>query len=132
LVAVCYGDHQHHDTSLRAFLRFEKPDAACAAHSLAEVYATVTRMPGLQRMTAADAMLFLGTVQERLTIVALDPAEYFAGLEQLAAAGLVGGAIYDGILALCALKTDAETIYTWNLRHFRRCGPEIAGRLSTP
>lgn len=132
LVAVCYGDHQHHDASIAAFLTFDKFDAACAAHSLVEVYASLTRMPGQHRMTAAQAMLFLGTVRERLTVVALDSAEYFAGLERYAAAGLVGGAIYDGILALCALKADAETIYTWNLRHFRQCGADVAGRLRTP
>jgi predicted nucleic acid-binding protein len=132
LVAVCYGDHQHHDASIEAFLKFAKADAACAVHSLAEVFACVTRMPGNHRMSSAQAMLFLGNVRERLTIIALDEAEYFAGIERFAAVGVVGGTIYDGILALCALKAAAETIYTWNLRHFQRLGADIAGRLSTP
>jgi predicted nucleic acid-binding protein len=131
-VAVCQGDHLYHDASIAAFLKFDKADAGCAAHSLAEVYSVLTRMPGQRRMTAAQAVLFLGTVRERLTIVVLDAAEYVTGIERLAAAGIVGGAIYDGILALCALKANAETIYTWNPRHFRLCGPEIASRLSTP
>ncbi len=83
-------------------------------------------------MTGAQAMLFLGTVRERLTVIALDPTEYFSGIARFAAAGIVGGTIYDGLLALCALKADAETIYTWNLRHFRRCGTDVAARLTTP
>jgi hypothetical protein len=83
-------------------------------------------------MSAAQALLFLGTLRERLTVVALDASEYFVGLERFAALGIVGGTIYDAMMGLCALKADAETIYTWNLRHFRQFGPEIASRLGTP
>ncbi len=129
---VCYGDHEHHDASMEAFLKFGKPDAACAAHSLAEVYASLTRMPGKQRMTAADAMLFLETLQERLTIVALDAAEYVSGIERFSANGVVGGTIYDGIPALCAMKANADAIYTWNLQHFQQFGPSVTERLRTP
>jgi predicted nucleic acid-binding protein len=132
LVAVCYGDHQHHDASIEVFLEHSKVDGACAAHSLAEVCASVTRMPGRHRMSGAQAMLFLGTVRERLTIIALDEVEYFSGIARYAAMGVVAGTIYDGLLALCALKAAAETIYTSNIRHFQRCGPEVAGRLRTP
>ena len=38
----------------------------------------------------ADALLFLETLQERLTIVALDAAEYVSGIQHLAAAGIIG------------------------------------------
>lgn len=117
---------------MEAFLKFTKPDAGCAAHSFAEVYASLTRMPGEHRMSAAQALLFLGSLNERLAIVALDANEYFSSLERFASLGVIGGTIYDAMLAACALKADAETIYTWNLRHFRRCGAEIAARVRTP
>ena len=117
---------------MQAFLKFPKPEAGCAAHSLVEVYASLTRMPGEHRMSAAQALLFLGTLRDRLTVVALDAPEYLVGLERFGALGIVGGTIYDAMMALCALKANAETIYTWNLRHFRQCGPEIAGRICTP
>ena len=107
---------------MEAFLKYPKPEAGCAAHSLVEVYASLTRMPGEHRMSAAQAMLFLGTLQERLNVVALDASEYFAGVERFAGFGIVGGTIYDAMMALCALQADAETIYTWNRRHFRQCG----------
>jgi predicted nucleic acid-binding protein len=117
---------------MEEFLKFATPEAGCAAHSLVEVYASLTRMPGEHRMSAAQAMLFLGTLRERLTVVTLDAPAYFVGLERFAALGNVGGTIYDAMMALCALKVDAEAVYTWNLRHFRQCGPEIASRLRTP
>ena len=59
LVPTFLGDHEHHEASLDAFLRFGKRQACCAAHSLAEVYATLTRMPGKYRVSCEQAMLFL-------------------------------------------------------------------------
>jgi predicted nucleic acid-binding protein len=71
-------------------------------------------------------------VRERLSIVALNEDEYVQALEASAALGIVGGAIYDAMLAHCAIKADAETIYSWNGRHYGQCGQEITRRLRTP
>jgi len=132
LVATFYGDHEHHEPSIQLFLRYPKTDVCCSAHSLAEVYSTLTRMPGKDRASGDEAMLFLGNVCERLTVLTLSGKEYFAALEALAAAGVVGGGIYDGMLAHCAMKARAEVIYTWNVKHFKRLGPDIARRVSAP
>ena len=59
-------------------------------------------------MSAAQAMLFLGTLRERLAIVALDAGEYVSGLERFASLGIVGGTIYDAMLAAYALKADGR------------------------
>lgn len=77
-------------------------------------------------------MLFVGSIRERRSIVALNGDEYAAALEASAALGIVGGGIYDAMLAHCALKARAETIYTWNERHYAQCGPEVTCRLRTP
>jgi predicted nucleic acid-binding protein len=99
---------------------------------LAEVYSTLTRMPGKHRISAEQAMLFVGSICERLSIVALDGEESAGALQASAALGIVGGGIYDALLAHCALKAKAETIYSWNIRHYAHCGPEVAARLRTP
>ena len=44
----------------------------------------------------------------------------------------MGGAIYDAILAGCALKAGVQTIYTWNTRHYNQFGSEVVRRLRTP
>jgi predicted nucleic acid-binding protein len=132
LVAAFYADHEHHSPSIDLFLRFGKNDACCSAHSLAEVYATLTSMPSPRRVSGDQALLFLGNIQERLTLVALDEQEYFQMTESSAAAGLIGGAIYDAIHGHCALKAEAEVIYTWNTRDFLRLPPLIADRVKTP
>jgi hypothetical protein len=77
-------------------------------------------------------LLFLGNIRDRLTIIALDSDEYFKSLETSAAVGVVGGGIYDALLGSCALKAKAETIYTWNVKHFKRLGPDIAARVASP
>jgi predicted nucleic acid-binding protein len=132
LVPVFYGDHVHHQASLALFIQFDKSTGCCGAHSLAEVYSTLTRMPGKNRISGEQAMLFIGSIRERLAIIALSSDEYADALEASAALGIVGGGIYDAILAHCAIKAKAETIYTWNGRHYTQCGSKVTPRLRTP
>jgi predicted nucleic acid-binding protein len=132
LIPLFYRDHVHHGPSLELFIQFNKSNGCCGAHSLAEVYSTLTRMPGKRRISGEQAMLFIGNIRDRLSIVALDGEEYAEALHPSAVRGIVGGAIYDAVLAHCALKSKAQTIYTWNIRHYAICGQEVASRLRTP
>jgi predicted nucleic acid-binding protein len=132
LIPTFLEDHEHHETSLEAFLRADKRNGCCGAHSLAEVYAALTRLPGKHRLGGDQVLLFLQNIRERLTIVSLDAEEYFVAIEGAAAVGVAGGTVYDTLLARCALKARAEVIYTWNVKHFQRLGPEIAQRIRTP
>ena len=132
LVPVFYGDHVHHKASLDRFIQFDKSIGCCGAHSLAEVFSTLTRMPGKHRISGEQAMLFIRSIRERLSIVALNANEYGDALEASAAQGILGGGIYDAMLAHCALKAEAKAIYTWNVRHDAQCGPEVIRRLRTP
>ena len=132
LVPVFYGYHIHHEASLVLFTQFDKSTGCCGAHSLAEVFSTLTRMPGKHRISGEQAMLFIGSIRERLSLVALTGNEYADALESSAALGIVGGGIYNAMLAHCAVKAKAEAIYTWNSRHYMQCGLEVTRRLRTP
>ncbi len=132
LIPLFYRDHVHHFPSQDLFVQFNKSNGCCGAHSLAEVYSTLTRMPGKRRISGEQAMLFVGNIRERLSIVALDGEEYAEAMQTSAARGIVGGAVYDSLLAHCALKSKAQTIYSWNVRHYALCGHEIASRVRTP
>jgi hypothetical protein len=90
LVPVFYGDHVHHEASLDLFIQFDKSSGCCGAHSLAEVFSTLTRMPGKHRISGEQAMLFIGNIRERLSIIALSGDEYADALEASAALGIVG------------------------------------------
>jgi predicted nucleic acid-binding protein len=132
LVATFYADHVHHSPSIELFLRYGKAQSGCSAHSLAEVYATLTAMPGSRRVSGHEALLFLGDIRQHLTIVSLDEHEYFRLAETCSVAGLSGRAIYDAIVGQCALKANAEVLYTWNTRDFLPLPAKIAGLVRTP
>jgi predicted nucleic acid-binding protein len=132
LIATFYVHHQFHQPSIDLIVRFKKHEACCGAHSLAEIYSSLTGRSGRERVSGAEAMLFLGDILERLTIVSLDYQEYFKVLEVSSTLGIGGGAIYDALLGHCALKAKAQTIYTWNTKDFMRLGSAIARRVKTP
>lgn len=132
LVATFYADHVHHSPSIELFLRYGKEQSCCSAHSVAEVYATLTGMPGQRRVSGHEALLFLGDLRQHLTVIPLDEHEYFQLAEICSDAGLSGGAIYDAIIGQCALKANAEVLYTWNTKDFLRLPAKIAGRVRAP
>jgi predicted nucleic acid-binding protein len=132
LIPAFVEDHEDHDRCLAVYAPSHKRVACCAAHSLAEVYAGVTRLPGVFRASPEQAMLFLADMEEHLTIVPLDSAEYLATIRHAASNGILGATIYDALLAACAIKARAETIYTDNERHFRMFGPDVARRVKKP
>ena len=39
---------------------------------------------------------------------------------------LIGGQMYDVLIAVAALKAEASTIITWNVRHYEAFAPSIA------
>jgi predicted nucleic acid-binding protein len=99
---------------------------------LPEVYATMTRLPGRHRLSGDQALLFLGNIRERLALIALTGGEYHAAIRDAGEAGVIGGTIYDGLIARCAQKAKVDTLYTWNARHFEQFGPAIVKRLKSP
>jgi predicted nucleic acid-binding protein len=109
-----------------------RKSACCAAHTLAELYATLTRLPVKLRLSTDQALLFLDSVEERFEIVYLDGADYRAAIREAASAGIIGGTVYDALLGWCALKSRAAKIYTCDTADFQRLGREIAEKVRTP
>ncbi len=132
LVAAFHGDDERHEPSLNVLLKYSRREAAASAHSLAEVFATLTALPGKHRVGPDQAMLFLETMRDRLTLVALSEEDYYRAINSAAARSVTGGAIYDALIGHCALKIKAEVLFTWNLRDFQRLSSEIAQRVRTP
>ena len=42
LIAIFYVRHQFHQPTIDLIVRFKKNEACCGAHSLAEIYSTLT------------------------------------------------------------------------------------------
>ena len=132
LVAAFIPGHVHHDRSFSVFASADTKTAACAVHSLAELYATITRLPYKHRATAHQALTFVEAVQERFRLLALDSQEYLDSIRQASDRNVVGGTLYDAVIAACAVKARADTLYTWNVGHFLLLGDDISKRVRTP
>ncbi len=99
------ADHEAHEAAARALASAD----ATIAHVAAESYAVLTRLPAPLRVAAQDAAAIL---RARLPgrYLALGPAEHARSPERLARAGVIGGATYDGLIALTALEHDVELL----------------------
>lgn len=132
LIAAFLGDHPHHEASAELFSRADRKRSSCAAHSLAEAYSTLTRLPVKPAIAPEQAMLFLQDARQRLSAIALDEADYYDALDRAARARVAGGRLYDCLLLECAVKAKADAVFTWNLNEFRRLRPDLAAKIRTP
>lgn len=132
LVAIAQVDHVHHVPSRELWNGCAAKETAVSAHTLAEFYSSVTSMPPGIRLSGRDAMLALEMFLRRIVPIALTSTEYMETLKSCATLDLTGGTIYDALHIACARKVNADRIYTWNLRHFRRAAPDLAGRIVEP
>ena len=92
----------------------------------------MTALPVRDAIAPDQALLFVQEVRERCLVVALDEPEYLDTIARSAERGFKGCRIYDALLVRCARKANAQSIYTWNLRHFQATDPELADRMRTP
>ena len=53
-----------------------------------EVYSGLTGMPGKDRVSGDEALLFLANIRERVTIVTLDETEFIKGIDAAGPRGL--------------------------------------------
>lgn len=104
-IAALLSDHTAHEAASEAL-------AICTttiAHVAAETYSVLTRLPPPHRTdadTAAEALA------QRLPSVhvTLDASDHARAPKRLAAAGVSGGATYDGLIALTALEHNLELL----------------------
>lgn len=132
LVGAFWRGHPNHEGSLKLVSAANKRKSGCAAHTLAEVYATMTALPVKEVIPPDQALLFVQEARDRCTIVTLTEQEYFDTIERSAERGLTSGRVYDALLLRCAAKVKAEVVYTWNVKHFRMIRPDLVDRIRTP
>jgi predicted nucleic acid-binding protein len=122
LVAAVCGWHQDHETTRREIERREAAGdtVVLSAHSLAEAYAVLTRLPEPHRMRPQDALAVLEANWAQARTVALTALDYRSTLKRCGDVGIGGGAVYDALIAACARKAGARELVTWNVADFER------------
>jgi predicted nucleic acid-binding protein len=134
LVSAMLSDHVHHVQS-QAWLAQAKAgalEAVVSAHSLAELYSVLTRLPRTPRISPTEA---LQLIQENIashTMVALSADDYRALIAELATVGVSGGAVYDGVIAKAAQLAKVDFLLTLNVGHFQRVWPTGTSRVVSP
>lgn len=71
-----------------------------AGHAIVETYSVLTRLPGVNRVTAANADRMITTAFT--ASVALPADASLAAVAKFALAGVAGGSVYDGLVGLAA------------------------------
>jgi predicted nucleic acid-binding protein len=135
LIAAMLPDHIHHAHAL-PWLSQAKAGAfefVCSAHSLAEVYAVLTRLPRKPPIGPDDA---LRLIQENVTSHAraysLSADEYALLIESLARSGIIGAAVFDAVIARVCELNAVDYLVTLNAADFLRVWPAGAARIISP
>lgn len=103
------------------------------AHSLAEMYAVLTRLPVRPAIPPAIAQRIIAiNILDTCEVVALTAADYTALLGHVAGQGVIGGAVYDALLLHAAWRANVDRVVTLNARDFRRVYPALADRIVSP
>lgn len=135
LVAAMIESHPAHE---RAFAWYQQVlnreyTLHLCAHTLAEVYAVLTRLPLKPRLgPAAARQMIRENIESVATVVALSGDDYAQVLNRIADLGLAGGVVYDALAVRAAQKARVARVFTLNESDFRRVWPEAAGQLASP
>jgi predicted nucleic acid-binding protein len=132
LIAASLPEHVHHAAASARMARLSKGGGACAAHTLAEAYNTLTRHSSGYGMPPLDASIIIRHAARTYRLIVLTAAETAKIIEEAAQDGHAGPMIFDSLLIACARKAHARFIYTSNVRHFRRIAPDLAARIVEP
>jgi predicted nucleic acid-binding protein len=135
LVAAMIEGHPAHNLALPWLQRVKaKTDTGLiAAHTLAELYAILTRLPVSPRISPVLALqLVRSNVLDTCTVVSLSGADYVTLLDHLAGLGIAGGAVYDALLLHAAWKSGVDQVVTLSAHDFRRVYPALADKIVSP
>ena len=129
LIAASIKTHEHHEQARRVLERTrDGTDVGfIAAHSLAECFSVLTRLPMKGRLSPQAAARFLrDNVIPHFRIISLSAEEYASQIDEWDRRNIVGGKIYDALQIACAAKAGprVERVYTFNARHFRSLASE--------
>jgi predicted nucleic acid-binding protein len=135
LVAGHLPTHPHFTDASRWILSAMRGgfELVVSSHSLAEVYAVLTRLPATPRITPQAAWQLLeNNVLSCAAVMALQGHHYRELIERAANNGLAGGVVYDAIIAKAAETAGVDYLLTLNVTHFQRVWQAGAARVVSP
>ena len=136
LVAASEQSHPHYAQARPALLRVAtgQDRGFMSAHSIAELYAALTRLPVQPRIHPAEAARIVAeNILPHFEVVTLSKDDYVEALNAMASGGYAGAKIYDALLLCCAARLAVDRIYTFNLGDFKQLAPAgLQGKICAP
>jgi predicted nucleic acid-binding protein len=135
LVAASEQAHPHYAQALPALLRVigGKDRGFMSVHSLAEMYAALTRLPVRPRIQPAEAArIITDNLMPHFEVVPIGKKDYAEALRLVGDGGCGGAKIYDALILGCASRSPADRIYTFNLADFRELAPDLHDKICAP
>jgi predicted nucleic acid-binding protein len=126
LVAASEQSHPHYAQARPALLRVAsgQDKGFIGLHSIAEVFAALTRLPVQPRIHPVEAArIITDNILAHFEVVSLGKKDYLEAMRMTASGGSSGAKIYDALLLCSAARCPAERIYTFNLGDFKQLAP---------
>lgn len=90
-------------------------------------------MPVTPTISPREAQqLITESVIDICQVVSLTHQDCVSVIDHLANLGIIGGAVYDGLIVHVASKVDVDLIITLNEKDFQRVYPEFADKVVSP
>lgn len=135
LVAAMIASHDKHANARPWLERARSGEFTwfVSAHTLAELYATLTAPVPILRVPPATAWRIIQeNIEQSAQIVALTASDYFTAVRRMSELNLSSGAIYDALITAAAQKADVQCVLTFNPKHFMQVWPEGASLIVVP
>ena len=126
LVAASVQSHPHYAQARAALLRVTagQDKGFMGLHSIAEVFAALTRLPVQPRIHPVEAArIVTENILPHFEFLSIGKEDYMEALNTMASGGWISAKIYDVLLLHCAARCAVERIYTFNLGDFRQLAP---------
>lgn len=120
LVAGVHANHPLHAVAAEWLIKnIPLHELIVSHHSILETYAVLTRLPGELRLTGLEAKQLLeSTIQLNMRVADFSASSIWDCIESLVNHSALGGHSYDAFIAEILSKSGAESIATFNSRHF--------------
>ncbi len=121
-VALLSSQHEHHGRVVGEVERRldDGETLVMAAHTLVETYSVLTRLPAPHRLSPTDcrALIEANFSPDMVEVVTLSADDYRRLIHDAPDSNIVGGRVYDAVIAACARSGRVDTLLTFDERHF--------------
>jgi len=134
LVAAFEVSHPRHGVCLPWLQRVQvsEIDGYLSTHTFAELYSVLTRLPVRPPISPIIAQRLIDENLNLFVAIPLTADDYQQAIACMVGLNLLGGGIFDALIAQAALKAGVDILLTLNPNHFTRLGQDLAKQVQVP